>query len=180
VRVLFAAAAFVLVTVSTAGGSVSARLGKDYFHGDLFEGCRSKPPSASLYGVFFHFESFPLVDLDFGGEYSSTDFVLACGGEGYACALKHYSLCAAANVGLIPLEVLKFYGGGGLSYDWFERSGVPGDEGTDSGPGMQFHGGVMSTIHGSFINGYIEVRYRWLGGAPTVNTSSAYLGLKFG
>jgi hypothetical protein len=179
-KVLIAAAACVIFAVSAAEGSVSARFGKDYFHGNLFEGCRSKPPSASLYGLFLHFRPFPLVDLDFGGEYSSKDFALACGGEGFACALKHYSACAAANVDLIPLTVLKFYAGGGLSYDWLDKSGVPGDEGTDSGLGIQLQGGVVSTIPGSFINGYIQVRYRWLGGAVTVNTSSAYLGLEFG
>lgn len=178
-RTLILVAVCVLVLAAAAHGSISLRFGKDYFHGDLYEGCESKPPSANLFGLTVHLRWFPMFDIDFGGEYSSKDFFAECGGQGFATSMKHYSVSADANLDLLPLGAVKFYAGGGLSYDWFDQSGVPGQEGTDSSLGIQVLTGVVSTLLGP-VNGYIEIRYRWLGGDVRVNTSSAYLGLEFG
>jgi len=178
-KFLILIAVCVLIIASAAQGSVSVRFGKDYFHGDLYDGCNSKPPAANLFGLMVHLRWFPLFDIDFGGEYSSRDFIADCGGEGFATSLKHYSMSADASLDILPLGILKFYVGGGLSYDWFDRSGLPGQEGMDSSMGVQVLTGVVTTLPG-FINGYIEVRYRWLGGDVNVNMSSAYLGLELG
>ena len=178
-RFLILVTVCVLVIASAAQGSVSVRFGKDYFHGDLYDGCNSKPPSTNLFGLVVHLRSFPLFDIDFGGEYSSKDFIADCKGQGYATSLKHYSVSADAGLDILPLGVVKFYVGGGLSYDWFNKSGVPDQEGTDSSFGIQAITGIASTLPGP-VNGYIEVRYRWLGGDVKVNTSSAYLGLELG
>ena len=169
----------VLVLSSAAGASVSLRFGKNYFHGDLYEGCKSKPPATNLFGLAVHLRSFPLLNIGFGGEYSSMDFVVDCRNQGFASSLKHYSVSADASLDILPFDVVKFYVGGGLSYDWFKKSGVPDQEGTDSSAGIQVLTGAASTLPGP-VNGYIEIRYRWLGGGVRVNTSSAYLGLELG
>lgn len=178
-RVPLLVAVCVLVGATAVQASVSVRLGRDYFHGDLYEGCYSKPPSTNLYGLMVHMRWFPLFNIGLGGEYSSKDFIVDCGGQGRSTGLKHYSVAADATLDLLPLGVVTFYAGGGLSYDWFNQSGVPDQEGTDSSMGIQVITGAVSTLPGP-VNGYFEVRYRWLGGDVRVNTSSAYLGLEFG
>ncbi len=178
-RPLILAGICLLVIASVAEGSVSARFGRDYFHGDLYDGCGSKPPSANLFGLMVHVRWLPLLDFDFGAEYSSKDFGADCAGRDYAAGLKHFSVSADASLDILPLGLVKFYAGGGLSYDWFTKSGVPDLDGTDSSPGMQVLCGITSTLPG-LVNAYIEFRYRWLGGDVNVNTSSAYLGLELG
>lgn len=67
-------AGVIFLFASAAYASVSARVGKDYFHDDLFDGCSSVPASAGLFGVFFQMRPVLFFGLDFGCGYSSTGF----------------------------------------------------------------------------------------------------------
>jgi opacity protein-like surface antigen len=179
-KALVLALACILILATAAQSSVSVRLGRERFYGNLYEDCGdSRPPSAGLFGVQVHIRNMYVFNIDFGGEYSSKDYIVNCGNEGYATSFRHYSVSANASLDLDVTALVDFYGGGGLSYDWFDRSGVPQQESTVSSLGIQVMGGVATTLDIP-VNGYLEARYRWLGGDVGVNTASFYIGLEFG